>query len=732
MHGSELTPTRGRLVRTSDVSSESFTPRHQEVDARDVTDYVRMVWQWRYAAAVVFAVVMAAAISYAFTATPIYQARAQLLIEPESPNVLEFKQVVEEQTSKVDYYATQLQILRSRTLAKATLDRLELWQHREFKAQADWFSWMRSRIDSKTESATTNLGQNASGESIAELQAIGRFLQRLTVEPIRTTRLVNIYFISEDPKLSSDVVNTLVRAYIERSMDLKLTTSAEALAWLNEQLPQRRAEVDKEEHFLQQFRDLNDSLTLEGRQNVVSQRLGDLNAASTRAKTERIAKETAYEQLQRLGDGVEVTQIPDGVLRPALDELRLELIRLQHEEARLAAQLGDRHPDLVVARIAVKDMDRRLRDEIARQRETAQAEAAAARTREQRLSEAFEAQKTEVLRLDRKAIEYGALQREAGSNRQMLESLLQRANEMSVSRNLKTSNIRIVDEASTPLSSVYPRKRVILGVGAFVGITFGLGTALLLGYADTRMRSPDEVRRQLDLPVLGSVPSLPRKVFKNARPLLARGVSDEFAEALRVVRTNVALDRDSSGPHVLLVTSTASGEGKTLIATNLAVALAHARQRVLLIDGDMRRPCLHEAFDLPQSPGLSELFRDSTIAATAVRESGVPGLEILTAGTEPLNPADLLGFDPIARINEMLGRDFDWIVIDSPPVGDVTDACLFAGGATRVLFVVAGDRVTRTDARAAVDRLAAADASFAGAVLSRVSPRRHGYSYARH
>ena len=732
MHGSELTPTRGRLVRASEITSEPIPARYQEVEARDVTDYLRMVWQWRYAAAGVFVLVMAAAVTYAFTATPVYQARAQLLIEPESPNVLEFKQVVEEQTSKVDYYATQLQILRSRTLARATLDRLNLWRHPEFKAQPDWFSRVGSRVGAQAESTTTNTGENAAGESIAELQAIGRFLERLSIEPIRTTRLVNISFSSEDPKLSSDVVNTLVRGYIERSMDLKLTTSAEALAWLNEQLAQQRAHVDKEEHFLQQFRDRNDSLTLEGRQNIVTQRLADLNAATIRAKTERIAKETTYEQLQRLDDSVDVAQIPDGVLRPNLEEMRMDLVRLQHEEARLAAQLGARHPDLVAARMAVKDMDRRVREEIGRQRERAQAEVAAARTREQRLAEAFEAQKTEVLGLDRKAIEYGALQREASSNRQMLESLLQRANEMSVSTNLKTSNIRIVDEASTPLSSVYPRKRVILGVGSFVGITLGLATALLLGYADTRMRSPEDVRRQLDLPVLGSVPSLPRKVFRSAQPLLTRGVSDEFAEALRIVRTNVALDRDSSGPQVLLVTSTASDEGKTLIATNLAVALAHARQRVLLIDGDMRRPCLHQAFDLPQAPGLSELFRDSTIAATAVKDSDVPGLKILAAGTEPLNPADLLGFDPIARINEMLGRDFDWIVIDSPPVGDVTDACLFAGGATRVLFVVAGDRVTRADARAAVDRLAAADASFAGAVMSRVSPRRHGYSYARH
>ena len=732
MHGSDLVPARGRSLRTGDATSEPSVVPHQDVGARDITDYLRMVWQWRYAAAAVFALVMAGAVVYAFTATPIYQARAQLLIEPESPNVLEFKQVVEEQTGKVDYYATQLQILRSRTLARATLDRLKLWQHPEFKAQEDLFSRVGSRVRAQSEPTTANTGENAAGESIGELQAIGRFLQRLSVEPIRTTRLVNIYFSSADPKLSADVVNTLVNAYIERSMDLKLTTSAEALTWLNEQLSQHRADVDKEEHFLQQFRDRNDSVTLEGRQNIVAQRLGDLNAAGTRAKTERIAKETAFEQLQRFDDSVDVTQIPDGVLRPAVDELRMELVRLQHEEAHLAAQLGDRHPDLVTARLAVKDMDRRVRDEIARQRDTAQAEVAAARTREQRLSEAFEAQKAEVLGLDRKAIEYGALQREASSNRQMLESLLQRANEMSVSRNLKTSNIRIVDEASTPLSSVFPRRRVILGVAAFVGITFGLGTALLLGYADTRLRSPEEVRRQLDMPVLGSVPSLPRRVFQNAQPLLARGVSDEFAEALRIVRTNVALDRDSSGPQILLVTSTASGEGKTLIATNLAVALAHARQRVLLIDGDMRRPCLHEAFDLPQAPGLSELFRDSTIAATAVRDSSVPGLKILTAGTEPLNPADILGFDPIARISDMLGRDFDWIVIDSPPVGDVTDACLFAGGATRVLFVVAGDRVTRADARAAVDRLVAADASFAGAVLSRVSPRRHGYSYARH
>ena len=692
-------------------------------ESEDLLTYARMVWDRRLIALAVFLVVTGGAVVYCFTATPTFEARAQLLIEPDAPNVVSFQEVLEEEAGKADYYLTQFQILQSRTLAASTLETMKLWDHREFQAREDPFAWARGLFGGTFRPAEIEIEEGTA--TPGQLQAIGRFLQRLTIEPIRNSRLVNIRFRSSDPVLSADVVNTLVRLYIDRSKDLKPVASKEALAWLDTELAKQREVVREQERALQQFRDQNDALGLEGGQNVVTQRLAELNLAATRARTARIEKESRYEQLEGF-DIDDALATPAGALGPAVEALRGGLTSLQVKEAELAAQLGDQHPDLVAARVAVTDMERRIAAEVGRYRAALYGDLLAARSNEQRLAAAFEAQKAEVLARDRQALEYSSLRREATSSRELLESLLQRANEIAVAGNLKLSNVSIVDSASVPMSTVYPRKQIVVGVAGVVGLLLGLGVALACGYTDTRFKSPEQVTRQLDLQLLGCAPLLPRSALKHGPLVMHNGVPSAFAEALRIVRTNVAVERESGGPRVLLVTSAREGEGKTLIAINLATALAQARQRVLLVDGDMRQPGVHDAFDQPLEPGLSDFLIDPAAAGPAIRETSIAGLKILPAGAPAPNPADLLGFEPATQIATSLGADFDWIVIDSPPVGEVTDACLFARGSARVLFVVAANGVTRSDARAAVERLAAADASFAGAVLSRVTAKTFG------
>jgi capsular exopolysaccharide synthesis family protein len=204
----------------------------------------------------------------------------------------------------------------------------------------------------------------------------------------------------------------------------------------------------------------------------------------------------------------------------------------------------------------------------------------------------------------------------------------------------------------------------------------------------------------------------------------------EFGEALRSIRTNILSRPTVARQNTLVVTSTTRGEGKTVVATNLALALTRANQRVLLVDGDMRRPRLHEIFRLSRTPGLSDLIQNPGRAAEVAKQTSVAGLKVITAGSETVNPADLLGLEPVTGLFDPAGNHYDWILIDSPPVREVTDACLLARGAgARVLFVLAADRVTQRAARSAVGRLQEVEAGFAGAVLSRVNVRRGEYAY---
>jgi capsular exopolysaccharide synthesis family protein len=318
------------------------------------------------------------------------------------------------------------------------------------------------------------------------------------------------------------------------------------------------------------------------------------------------------------------------------------------------------------------------------------------------------------------------------SGKQIYESLLQRAKETGVAGELKTSNIRVVDQAERPRSPVTPRTRLNLLLGVVGGGLLAFGLAFFFEYLDSRIKSPDEIKAHLGLPSLGMVPALDPKSWKGKEPLINMGVPPAFAEAFRSVRTNVLFSSAEDGARTLVITSTGPGEGKTTIAANLAIGFAQAGQRVLLIDADMRRPRVHEVFGQTQEPGLSNLMVGNAKASESVHKSGVPGLWILTAGRVPPNPAELLGSQRFREFLTSLKEHFDLVIVDSPPVMAVADASIAANAASGVVFVVGAEMTSRHTARAAVEQLDSARARFVGAVLNRVDLEKDSYYYSRY
>jgi succinoglycan biosynthesis transport protein ExoP len=711
-------------VRGNELLVDASTAAGRATETQNVFDYVRAVWERRAIVASIWIAVTAAAVVYCFVATPLYEATAQLIIEPENPNVLSFKAVIEEETSKSDYYATQYQLLRSRTLVRTTLDRLNLWSHRDFQARPDRAGnvalAVSDLVGGTAEARPAGAELPGSEERIPELQAIGRFLASLTIEPVRGSRLLNVRFTGSDPHMCRDVVNTLILAHIERTLELRSAASREASRWLDTRLAEQRKLVEASEHALQQYLIDQNAGTGVERDTMVSQRLSELNAALTRAKAERIAREAQYEQL-RLLRADPSTELP--VSTPAIESLRAERATLRRRESQMVSELGDRHPDLIELRAAQRDAATRLDAEIDRYLESVRKDLDTERLREENLARVLQSERNNAISLDRKGIEYRVLQREADSNRQVFQSLLQRAKETAVSGELNTSNVRIVDRASLPLSTISPRKRIVIPLAIFGGLGLGVVVALLLSIRDDRIRSPEHIQRRLDLRFLGFAPTLPRRDVEHGELQLEERCNSTFAEALRMVRTNLSFCFRGRSPRVLLVTSASRGEGKTLIASNLAVALAQVHQRVLLVDGDLRRPRVHSVFQRERTPGLADYLVDTTSGKPPVQDTDIAQLRVMTAGSPADNPADLLGFNPVAQLAGGLGRDFDWIIIDTPPIEEVTDACLFAQDGARVLFVIAPEQVSGERARAAVARLAATEAEFAGAVLSRINRR---------
>jgi capsular exopolysaccharide synthesis family protein len=712
---------------------------HAHEEERHLMDYVRVVYKRRWVAIPAFAIVLMIGAINSYRTTPIYEARTQLLIEKDTPKVGTLNTMFQEHDGwyNDDFYQTQYRILQSRSLARRTVEVMNLPQHpsvRDGLTQATgpisitgalWNagSWVRRQVAG----APPPPPAAAPAEPPDELGShVGLVLGSLAVTPIRNSRLVELRFSSPDPRLAADLANAHARAYIQQNLETRFAASKDASDWLGEQLAEQRKKVEESEAALQRYKEAHDAVAVEDRQNIVVQRLADLNAAVTKAKTERISREATYNQLKALQGTSAIDTAPAVIGNEYIQRLKAEVGDLQRQQAQLSERYGDRHPEMVKVRTALQTVEAKYDAEVGKVIQSVRAEYEAALAQERSLVGALEGQKTEALGLNRKGIEYSVLSREAESNRQIYEALLQRTKETGISSELKTSNIRVVDTAEIPAVPVLPRRQRDLMMSALSGAILALGLVFLFEYLDNRIKSPQELRAQLGLPFLGMVPAI-----DSGGPTMLHegGVPPAFAESIRAIRTNVLFSSAEEGVRMIVVTSAGPGEGKSLFSSNLSVSLAQAGQRVLHIDADMRRPRVHDIFDVTQEPGLSNLLVGDCKPSEAVRKTDVSNLCILPAGMIPPNPAELLGSKRCAEYFATLSGHFDWVVIDSPPVLAVADASILANSATGVVFVVGADQTSRHTARTAVEQLEAVQAHIIGAVLNRADVERNPYYY---
>jgi polysaccharide biosynthesis transport protein len=710
-------------------------------DDREVhlLDYVKVLYKRRRIAATAFLLAVLGAVIYTFTATPVFQARTQLLIEADNQNVVSFKEVVEQEKATNDYYLTQYQILQSRSLARRALDRLKMWDLFDpAKTSEAGFSvrgFVRESVSyfAQLVKPAKPAEPHGADETEAQSKTLDKFLEGLTISPIRDSRLVDVKYDSPNPRLAAAVANALANSYIEQSLEFKYTASREASDWLGQRLGEQRKQVESTEAALQRYREQNDALSLEERQNIVVQKLADLNSAVTKAKTERLLKEAAYNQIVGMQhDRQLIDTMPAVLSNQFVQQQKNELADLQRQQTQLSEKLGPNHPDMVKLRLAIQSAEARIQNEIVKIVQSMKNDYQASAVQEQSLVRALEQQKQDAQALNRKGIDYGVLQRDASSNRQIFDALMQRTKETGISGELKTSNIRIVDAAEVPRKPASPNVAANLALGFVGGAVLAIGLAFFFEYADNRIKSPAEIKAHLGLAVLGMVPREAQEAGA-AEPLLTNPVKATFAEAMRGVRTNVLFSSlAAEGTRSLVITSTGPGEGKTLVASNLALALAQTGQRVILIDADMRRPRVNQVFGLPQEPGLSNVLVGEAKASAAVRQTASSNLWVLPAGHIPPNPAELLGSQRFEDFVKTLGEHFAWVIIDSPPVMAVTDAPIIAHRAGGVVFVVGAEMTSRHLAQTAIEQLTNADAHVIGAVLNGVDLEHNAYYYSQY
>lgn len=675
--------------------------RHEE---KHVMDYVRVLYKRRWIAGPVFVIVFALGAINALRETPIYEAHAQVLIESDQPKVARLDQMFENERGGYDdeYLQTQYRILQSRTLARRAVDMMKLWDVERLgngpqaHAPISVLGLVRGAVSATVglvsspfrgsdpqaspEAAKAERATETAGETAAQSSRIDEFLSGLSIAPVRNSRIVEVRYRSTDPSFAAQAANGLAKAFIQQSMEFRFSASKDAADFLGTQLAEQRKAVEASEMALQSFKERNGAVSVaDSASNIVVARLADLNSALTKAKTERFNKEALYNQLQAAEGTGSLDSFPAVIGNEYIQKAKAELTDLQRQQAQLAERYGERHPDMVKTKTAIESAEARLKIELSKVVDSVRNEYQAAQAEERSLQSALDAQKGEALNMNRKGIEYSVLQREVDSNREVYQSLLQQTKETGISKENRSSNVRVVDDAITPNSPVSPDVPRALMLSLMMAFAGAVAVAFGVEHLDNRIRTPQEMKAYLGVPFLGMVPTTPKEV---SDPLIVQDVPANFVEAFKTLRTNVLFSISEEGLRSMVVTSAGPGEGKSIVAANLAISLAQAGQRVLLVDADMRRPRVHDIFGTEDKPGLSNVLTANSKIAESMRKSSIPGLWLLPSGVIPPNPAELLASRRWLEFIASLEDHFDWAIIDSPPVLAVADSSIAANRAS--------------------------------------------------
>ncbi|MCR4409325.1 MAG: polysaccharide biosynthesis tyrosine autokinase [Candidatus Saccharicenans sp.] len=693
------------------MSNENYVePQALEAGEIDLRKYLDIILRRRWTVISITLIAAALSLIISFVTRPVYKARGTVMIEKE-PNILSFEDIFQIETFRDDYFQTQYKLLQSRSLAERTIERLKLWEKKEF---------------SGSKSPTADDLKNP----VFRQKMVDKFLGRLEVKPIRMTRLVEVAFKAHDPTLASDCVNALFDSFVDMNIEAKYETTEQATEFLSGQIEELKKEISQKEQELQNYGQEKDIVILSDKETTMLDKISELNKALTEAQIDRVRKESYYNGIKNASPDF----IPEAMNNPLIQRLREDYLKLSREYAKMQEKFQPEYPEMQRLKAELDSARELLKNETQRLIKAAYADYQAALKKEISLKELFEQQKEEAFRLNSSAILYNSLKIELENKKNLLESLLKRQSETGVSARLKglrTSNIRIVDRADLPLRPDSPRKFRNLLLALFLGLFGGLGLALVMEYLDNTVKSAEDIERYSGLPTLGVVPVFDEDATLNGHYYAYRSGEEEeegskkkkkerdkaaaenggeprsielishfapdstFAESYRSLRTALLLSGPLASLKSLIITSPLPNEGKSVTISNLAVSLAQMEKKVLLMDADLRRPKQHRIFNLKNHDGLSNYLTMGLELNKLIKTTLVPSLYFINSGPVPPNPAELLGSDRMKALLDRLKAAFDFILIDTPPILSVTDAQVLGKMVDGLVLVVQADRTPR-------------------------------------
>jgi capsular exopolysaccharide synthesis family protein len=610
-----------------------------------------------------------------------------------------------------DFYETQFRIIRSREMAQRVIDRLALGPHSPLP-------------DGNRESARRDL--------------IDALLAQTRAVAVKQSRIANISVKDTDPERATKIANAFADTYIERNLDYKLEGAHTAGSWLAEQTVGLRKQLENSEMQLYRFKKEHSLLDvgLDDRQGMNRQNVQTINGKLADTKAKRMEMESIRRLIvaakNDLAEKESLPEIRDNVVVQKLRENFLDLLKTK---ADLESRYGEKHPRIeniqkqleAIQRDYGKELDNVLKAFDKRYQAIVDTEMSLAKWMQQEKQQALDLSKLETL--------YRPLARDAENNAKVYGLVSQRHKEIDLTGVLRANNVRILDRAIPPTVPVSPRLSFNLTVGFVLGLLLGLLAAFVVEALDNTVKTAEAAEALVGAPVLGHLPMLSQVKGRTMEDAPERDLTvfkeptSMAAEACRSIRTNLMFLSAQKEVAVLVVTSPGPRDGKTTAAISMAITMAQAGARVLLIDTDMRKPRIHRSFGIKPERGISTVIMGDASLKDAICHSEVPNLDVLPCGPTPPNPAELLHTERFREILAQCRKDYDRVVLDSPPTAPVTDPAILGNMTDGVVLVLRAGHTSREAVSYARRQLTDARARILGLVINQTDRKGSGYGY---
>ena len=713
---------RPELVEVQSDEWESPRGQSEALDVQRYLDAFRRYW-WVALAAMLVGVLVAGA--WTLRQPKMYRTSASVVIETRTPRVLTgVEEVVDEASTgwvPANFFETEYEVMRSRAVASGAAEDLGL-------------------IDDDKRNGLAGLDPEERARRKAALDPADLVIGHYTIEPDRKSNVVRVVVEDADPKFAADLANAVVESYRDHNRDKRVGGTKDASKWLAVQHDDLRKKLDASEQALIKFMADNDILnaSLESQLEEVKQRSSAFNAQLAEEEASKIRDVLNVTALKQVRENPTlVDTLPEIQAAGVINTLKTRLVELHAQETDLEARYQPEHPKVKLVHEQIAAIEKDLKAEVDAVLTSLERAKAAREEAIRGLKQALDAERMKEARLNKLSLDYQALQRERDTNVHLFEMVTSRMKEADITSALPFNNVRPLDSALVPKAPFKPNPRTNVLVGLLAGLFLGVCIIVLIELADNTIKSQDDVE-QLKLPFLGLLPIIegpPEKdgedaaANKRERDLhVLRSPRSAVAECARFIRTNLLFMSPDAPLKMLVVTSPGPQEGKTTTAVNVAVTMAQAGSRTLLVDTDLRRPRLHHVFGLPTDVGLTSVLVGDCPLQKAIHATEVAGLDVLVCGPPPPNPAEILLSDRFKELVADLGKKYDRVIFDTSPIGPVTDPAILGGLVDGVVLIVKCGKTRKDATKQGLRSLDDANARVLGAILNDVDVTSKRYS----